>query len=133
MIEASMSNKFGTVIFELAEDDRNLLIEALGSHAMRYDEARADRCAELAATLEAAKPQNVSLLDATERAIVRNALQSVLVKGRAERHAAELLEARLHADDIANAILRDEDDDPPTERRVRMPSTIPPARHGVTQ
>lgn len=111
-----MNKTKGPIVFELADADRTLLIEALGGYAMRYDNAKAERCAELAATFETAVSQGVSVLDAEDRALVRKALQGGAPVGRAERHAAELLEARLHADDIAQAIRFAQEPPPDTER-----------------
>lgn len=53
-----MSDK--TITFELSEEDRRLLMDALGSHAWRYceqDPATAARCAALAVDLSEPMPE----------------------------------------------------------------------------
>ncbi len=50
-----MTKSFPPVVFELSDDERNLLLEALGDHAMRYHGHPghvAERCELLAERLE---------------------------------------------------------------------------------
>lgn len=129
---------FGAVAFELSDDDRNLLVEALGGHAWRYRGHAgriAERCTRIANQLEAARPAAArSTLDPAERTLVRRALQTHAFDTRgwdtndadAERRAAIALDTRLCADEAEYAMLQALDDEPPTQRTPTRLSSIPP-------